>query len=424
MKQYLTRTADLILKNKLRGKGAVLIEGAKWCGKTTTAAQAAKSILYMQDPAEEAQNLEMASIMPSRLLEGAVPRLIDEWQTAPKIWDAVRFEVDKRDEFGQFILTGSAVPQNLEDISHTGTGRISRMLMRPMSLFESLESSGEVSLKDLFEGTDIKGENPINDIVRIAFLICRGGWPKSIGQEDDVALMQAGDYYDAIVYQDIHRASGVKRDTDKVKHFMRSFARNVGSQAGMSTFVKDMNSNEAQNISEATIDGYHQDLIKIFVVENSKAWDPNLRSRTVIRTTDTKYFTDPSIGAAALGLGPMDLVNDLETMGLFFENLCVRDLRIYADALGGQVYHYRDKSGLECDAVIHLRNGKYGLAEIKLGGEKLINDGAKNLKKFDDIIDTKRMNAPAFKMIMTGTGKYAYRREDGIYIVPITCLKP
>lgn len=423
MKKYKKRIADLVLAGKLRAKGAVLVEGAKWCGKTTTAEQIAKSVLYMQDPASERQNLELAEINPSRLLNGETPRLIDEWQMAPKLWDAIRFEVDQRDEFGQFILTGSAVPGGLSEISHTGTGRISRMMMRPMSLYESLDSNGEVSIADLFAGKKGIGGECAIDIQKLAFLICRGGWPKSLDQEEDVALMQARDYYDAVVNQDIARASGISRDTEKVKRLMRSYARNIGSQAKKTTIMQDMSANEAFDISAKSVEEYIADLRKIFVIENSIAWKPNLRSKTVIRTADTKYFTDPSIGTSALGLGPEDLINDLNTMGLFFENMCVRDLRIYADALDGSVYHYRDKSGLECDAVLHLRNGSYGLIEIKLGGDRLIKEGIETLNDLAEKIDTDRMKAPSFKMVLTGTGKYAYQQKDGVFIVPIGCLK-
>lgn len=423
MKKYKKRIADRILNRKLRAKGAVLVEGAKWCGKTTTAEQIAGSVLYMQDPASEKQNLEMAEINPGRLLKGTAPRLIDEWQMAPKLWDAVRFEVDQRDEFGQFILTGSSVPGDLSEISHTGTGRISRMLMRPMSLYESLDSSGDVSLSDLFSGkNDVDGENHI-DLNKLAFCICRGGWPKALDQEEKISLVQARDYFDAVVNQDISRASGIMRDTEKVKRFMRSFARNIGGQTKTTTIMQDMKANESTNISDVTVDEYMSDFRKIFVIEDSKAWNPNLRSKTVIRTTDTRYFTDPSIGAAALGLGPQDLINDLETMGLFFENMCIRDLRVYANSLDGDVYHYRDKNGLECDAVLHLRNGSYGLIEVKLGGDKLINEGVKTLNALAGNIDTDKMQAPSFKMVLVGTGKYAYRQKDGIVIVPIGCLK-
>lgn len=421
--KYRKRIADITLKKKLQSKGAVLIEGAKWCGKTTTATQVAKSILYMQDPARKNQYLEMAEIAPQRLLQGAVPRLIDEWQLAPKLWDSIRFEVDKRDKFGQFILTGSAVPPQTSEISHSGIGRITKMLMRPMSLFESGDSTGEVSLTDLFSGNeDIIGTSDI-DIDKLAFLICRGGWPKSIACNKEVSLQQAIDYYEAIVDSDISKVDNIERNKERTKRILRSYARSIASQAKISSISKDISTNEAASLSDVTITSYLNALKKIFVLEDSPAWNPNLRSKTAIRTSDTRYFTDPSVATAALEIGPQDLVNDLNTMGLLFENMCIRDLRIYAEALDGNIYHYRDKSGLECDAVIHLRNGTYGLIEIKLGGDRLISEGVATLNKLSSNIDTSKMKSPAFKMVLIGVGEMAYKRSDGIYIVPLSCLK-
>ena len=421
MKKYKIRIADKILQKKLDAKGAVLIEGAKWCGKTTTASQIAKSILSMQNPEEKEQNIRLAEISPSRLLNGKTPRLIDEWQLAPKLWDAVRFEVDKRDEFNQFILTGSAVPADLKEITHTGTGRISRMLMRPMSLFESQESNGNVSLSELFSGkTNIDGENTI-DIDELAFLICRGGWPKAIDLKQNIALSQAIDYYDAVVNSDISRVDNIERNPERAKRLLRAYARSIGTQTKLTSLSDDVN--EDNNLgTNPTIYNYINALQKIFVIEDSHAWNPNLRSKTAIRTTDTRYFTDPSIAAAALGLGPNDLIDDIKTMGFFFENLCIRDLRVYADSLDGTIYHYRDKNGLECDAVIHLRNGAYGLIEIKLGGNKAIEEGKYTLNKLAENIDYNLMKKPSFKMVITGTGKYAYKDGD-TFIVPIGCLK-
>ena len=421
MKKYKKRIADKILQKKLNAKGAVLIEGAKWCGKTTTASQIAKSILSMQNPEEKEQNIRLAELSPSRLLHGKTPRLIDEWQLAPKLWDAVRFEVDKRDEFNQFILTGSAVPADLKEITHTGTGRISRMLMRPMSLFESQESNGSVSLAELFSSkTNIDGENTI-DIDELAFLICRGGWPKAIGLKQYIGLSQAIDYYDAVVNSDISRVDNIERNSEKAKRLLRAYARSIGTQTKLTSLSDDVN--EDNNLgTNPTIYNYINALQKIFVIEDSHAWNPNLRSKAAIRTTDTRYFTDPSIAAAALGLGPNDLIDDIKTMGFFFENLCIRDLRVYADSLDGTIYHYRDKNGLECDAVIHLRNGAYGLIEIKLGGDKAIEEGKYTLNKLAENIDYNLMKKPSFKMVITGTGKYAYKDGD-TFIVPIGCLK-
>ena len=423
MREYKPRIADIILQRKLAGKGAVLIEGPKWCGKTTTAEKVAQSTLYMADPENEKQNLMLADINPKLLLQGDAPRLIDEWQVAPKLWDAVRYEVDHRDEEGQFILTGSAVPPNNEEIKHTGTGRFSWLLMRPMSLFESGEADGSVSLTDLFSGKqDIMGINHL-DIHRLAFLVCRGGWPRASFLKDEIALDQAYDYYDAIVHADISRVDGVKRDAERVKRLMRSYARNQGAQISNEALKADMEQNDVSSLDANTVMSYINALKKIFVIEEMPAWNPNLRSKTSIRSADTRYFIDPSIAVAALGVGPNDLLEDLNTFGLLFETMCVRDLRVFADALHGCVYHYRDKTGLECDAVIHLRNGAYGLIEIKLGGDAAIEHGAETLKKLRDKIDTDKMKAPAFLMVLTGTSQYAFQRKDGVYVVPIGCLR-
>ena len=423
MDNYRERIADHILARKLEGKGAVLIEGPKWCGKTTTAEQVAASILYMDDPEKKEQNIAMSELNPKRLLKGAAPRLIDEWQIAPKLWDAIRFEVDHRQELGQFVLTGSAVPPDTKEITHSGTGRFTWLTMRPMSIFESGDSSGEVSLKALFDQPDeIDGESNL-DIERLAFLVCRGGWPQAIEMRDEIALDQAIDYYDAVVKSDINRADGVQKNPERVKRLMRSYARNQGSQVPNTVIVQDIVANDETKMDEETVASYLNALRKIFVVEDMPAWNPNLRSKTAIRSSDTRYYVDPSIAAAALGIGPQDLINDLKTFGFLFETLCVRDLRVFADALNGEVYHYRDKDGLECDAVVHLRNGTYGLVEIKLGGEKLIAEGSANLKALSEKIDTDKMKKPAFLMVLTGTGDYAYRRPDGVYVVPIGCLR-
>ncbi len=423
MKSYKKRIADDILKRKLEGKGAVLIEGPKWCGKTTTAEQIAGSILYMDDPQRKDQNIKMSEINPKRLLTGDTPRLIDEWQLAPKLWDTVRFEVDHRGEMGQFILTGSAVPVDTREITHSGTGRFTWLTMRPMSLFESGESSGDVSLKELFDGfSDIDGASDI-DLDRLAFLTCRGGWPQAIDMRDEIALDQAIDYYDAVVQSDINRADNVQKSPERVKRLMRSYARNQGSQVPQTVLAQDIAVNDDKPLSEETIASYLNALRKIFVIEDMPAWNPNLRSKTAIRSADTRYYIDPSIATAALGIGQNDLINDLKTFGFLFETLCVRDLRVYADSLGGEVYHYRDKDGQECDAVIHLRNGKYGLIEIKLGGDTLIEEGANSLKAMLSKIDTDKMNPPSFLMVLTGTGDYAYRRKDGVLVVPIGCLR-
>ena len=422
MKEYRKRIADDILSRKLEGKGAVLIEGPKWCGKTTTAEQIAASILYMDDPEKKEQNISMSELNPKRLLKGETPRLIDEWQLAPKLWDAIRFEVDHRRELGQFLLTGSAVPVDTKEITHSGTGRFTWLTMRPMSLYESGDSTGDVSLKDLFEKNTVDGESDMT-IDRLAFLACRGGWPQAIDMRDDIALDQARDYYDAVIRSDINRADNIQKNAEKVRRLMRSYARNQGSQVPNTVLARDVSANDEESMSQETVATYLNALRKIFVVEDMPAWNPNLRSKTAIRSSDTRYYVDPSIAAAALGIGPNDLINDLNTFGFIFETLCIRDLRVFADALDGQVYHYRDKDGQECDAVIHLRNGQYGLIEIKPGGDKLIEEGAQSLKKMESKIDTDKMKAPSFLMVLTGVGGYAYRRKDGVCVVPIGCLR-
>ena len=426
---YLPRIADKLLEEKLETKGAVLIRGPKWCGKTTTAEQKARSVIYLNDNASLQQNITLAKIDPGMLLNGATPKLIDEWQEIPELWDAVRFEVDKRKDVGQFILTGSAIPVSKsirEKIHHTGTGRFSFLDMYPMSLYESGESSGDVSLKDLFTSPEvIRGYNKLN-LQDIAYLVCRGGWPFSINPNlsSKASLRQAYDYIDLVIEEDISRVDGVERNPSLARLIMRSYARHQGGQTPVTKIKNDVSSNAHSSLSEETVAKYINALRQIFVVKDLEAWNPNLRSKTSIRSTPTRYFIDPSLSVAALRIGPEDLLNQVIDFGFFFETLCIRDLRIYADALDGDVYHYRDSNGLECDAVIHLRNGKFGLVEIKLGGDKLIEEGVESLKKLNKILDTTKMGSPSFKMILTAVGQYAYRREDGIYVVPIGCLKP
>lgn len=427
MKGYKHRVIDALLAKKLQAKGAVLVEGPKWCGKTTSAEEIAKSkvLLARTDVKEQFKNL--LEIDTDAALSGKAPMLIDEWQTVPKLWDAVRYTIDCRREMGQFILTGSAVPDKDAEAEreHSGTGRFAWVTMRPMTLFESGESNGRVSLAELFTAPEKILEKNELGLSDIAFLICRGGWPMAVGLPEELALEQAFDYYDAVTKEDITKVDGVKRASERVQRLMRAYARHQGTQASIATLREDLKTNDAATLGDDTIISYLEALRKIFVVEDMPAWNPNLRSKTAIRTADTRYFVDPSIATAALGLGPADLVNDLNTMGFFFEAMCVRDLRVFSEALNGKVYHYRDKSGLECDAVVHLRNGQYGLIEIKLGGQSLVNEGAVTLNALAAQIDTSRMKAPAFKMVLTATGEYAYRRpEDGVYVVPIGCLKP
>jgi predicted AAA+ superfamily ATPase len=419
---YKKRIADGLLQRKLAGKGAVLIEGAKWCGKTTTAEQIAQSVKYMTETGMVEQNVELARLNPKLILKGDIPRLIDEWQVAPQLWDSIRFESD-HGPLGQFVLTGSSVPADMSHVIHSGTGRIGWLKMRPMSLWESQESTGEVSLAELFNApAQIGGINEM-DIEKIAFLTCRGGWPLAVDMEPEIALDQAFDYVESVEKRDIQKVDGVDRDPVRVHRLLRSLARNQGSQASFGTIKADLMANEADTLSEDTIASYCKALKQIFVVEDSEAWNPNLRSKSAIRTSDTRYFTDPSIATAALGVGPNDLINDLNTFGLLFETMAVRDLRVYAEALNGRVYHFRDRNGLECDAVVHLRDGRYGLVEVKLGGDKLIKEGVDALNLLTEKIDPEKMKMPSFKMILIGVGTYAYRREDGIYVVPIGCLK-
>lgn len=437
MNGYKNRVADRLLAEKLEAFGAVLIEGPKYCGKTTLATQQARSILSMADTDTLGQNLALARTNISRLLAGETPRLIDEWQIAPQFWDAVRNEVDKRNEDGQFMLTGSAVPPkpkkeesgNIieeENIHHTGTGRISRLRLRTMSLWESEDSTGDVSLEELFINPDtVDGVSDI-DLDRLAYLTCRGGWPKAVLKKSEkAALAQAFDYYDSVVSNDIKRVDDIDRDEELTKRIMRSYARNQGTQATVGTILADIKSNGDERMSDSTVYSYIKALKEIFVIEDSIAWNPNLRSKTAIRTSDTRYFIDPSIATAALGMGPKDLINDMETFGFIFETLAIRDLRVYADALDGKIYHYRDKNNLECDAVIHLRNGSYGLVEVKIGGTEPIREGAESLKTLSSKIDSTRMKTPSFMMVLTGIGNFAYKRpEDGVLVVPIGCLKP
>lgn len=421
---YKPRIADATLQRKLEGKGAVLIEGPKWCGKTTTAKQQAASILDLSDSKVLTQSQDMISIDPEQLLKGDNPRLIDEWQTVPQLWDSIRCEVDKRNEFGQFILTGSSVPPEQDQIHHTGTGRITRMQMRPMSLWESQESTGQVSLKDLFEGKKTDVIECSTTLTDVAYWICRGGWPQATLLKGEVALDHAIDYFNSVVDRDIQRVDNVRRSPARARMIMRSYARNQGHQTPYSTICADILNNDSQSITDETVADYVEALRKLFVVEDMHSWNPNLRSKTAIRQSDNRYFVDPSIAAAALGVGPGDLMNDLKAMGMFFESLAVRDLRVYAETLRGEVLHYRDSNGLECDTVIHLPNGEYGLIEIKLGGKEKIEEGAENLKDLANLIDPDRMKTPSFKMVLTAVSPYAYQREDGIFVVPIACLKP
>lgn len=419
--KYLKRIADRVLQERLAASGAVLIEGPKWCGKTRTALENSKSHLFMQDPDKAVSYLKAADTKPSLLLKGDTPRLLDEWQTAPVLWDAVRFMVDQRGKPGQFILTGSAVPKD-NVVQHTGTGRISRLMMRPMSLYESMESNGSVSLKALFDGeTEIDNFSTLT-IEQIALAIVRGGWPASIGESEKIALRHAIDYVEAVINADVSRVDGIEKNPVRVRALLRSLSRNISILATIRTIHDDIAMGDADgSISEKTISQYLGALDRIFVTENLPAWNPALRSKTAIRTSPKRQFVDPSIAAAVMRLTPSRLLDDFNYFGFLFESLCDRDLRIYAEAIDGQIFHYRDGSGLEADAVIALNDGRWAAVEVKLGSKE-IEDAAVHLLELKDKVNTEKMREPSFLMILTGT-EIAYRRDDGVYVVPLGCLK-
>ena len=417
---YFPRISDALLVNKLRHSGAVLITGPKWCGKTSTALVASKSVVYMQDPDKGPSYMMAADTKPSLLLDGSVPHLIDEWQMAPVLWDAVRFAVDQRQQFGQFILTGSAVPTDGATM-HTGTGRIARLPMRTMSLFESGESNGSVSLRDLFDGTKC----PVMEasqltVEQIAFAICRGGWPASVSMKGRDALELSRDYVDAIIHQDVSRVDGVERNPKRVQLLLRSLARNVSTMATNVTLLKDMEGDE-KSMSAPTLDAYLNALRRIFVVEDQPAWSPSMRSKTALRTASKRHFTDPSIATAIMRATPQSLLEDFNTFGLLFESMCTRDMRIYSQANDGEVYHFRDKNGLEADMIIALNDGRWAAVEVKLGN-KQIEDAASHLQELARKVNDEKMGKPSFLMVLTG-GEYAYQRKDGVLVVPIGCLK-
>ena len=426
---YRKRVVDVLLAEKLSYMGAVLVQGPKWCGKTTTSRQAVRSEVSLEDSVKGKSNRILAQTRPDKLLEGAIPRLIDEWQEGPLLWDAVRSAVDHGGR-GMFVLTGSAVPPEVDDDDgnrvprHTGTGRIARLTMRPMSLWESGESTGEVSMERLFAGEDVTGAKSDLELEDVCELMCRGGWPGALGLSGKVARGPAREYYAAIVESDISRVDKTLRDPGRVDRLMRSLARLQGTQSSAAVICADMKANDSDTLTEDTVYSYLKALRRIFVTEDMRAWCPNLRCKTPLRTTDTRYYTDPSIAAAAMGFGPGDLMNDLPTFGLFFETLAIRDLRTCAEALGGSVLHYLDKSGLECDAIVRLENSSYGLVEIKTGGDALVEKGVKTLDSLSAKLDTTRMPPPSFRMVLVATGDFAYRREDGIIVCPIGCLRP
>ena len=423
MKKYYPRIADTILEKKLRSKGAVLVEGPKWCGKSTTCEQQAKSAVYMQDTETREQNIALAYTSPRTFLNQEPPFLIDEWQEAPILWDAIRYEIDKRDEFGQFILTGSVTPlteQAKKEIKHAGIGRITRMKMNTMSLSESNDSNGTVSLSELFKGMPIAATcgNTLQDY---AFILCRGGWPKAIGLEEDIALEQAKDYYEQLINVDFSKAVNGDYSKIKLERLLKSYARNLSTPASKALLLRDIKTGNDDSFNEKTLDKYLNALNDLFVIKDIEAWNPNIRSKAKIQNSPIRHFCDPSIATASLRIGPKDLINDLKTFGLFFESMCVRDLSVYSERLDGDVFHYRDSNGLEADAVIHLKDGRYGLIEIKLGRSDDIEEAAKHLKKLAGLIDTQYMNPPSFLLVITAKNT-AYKRADGVYVVPLGCL--
>lgn len=417
--EYIPRISDRVLDRKLHTSGAVLITGCKWCGKTMSAEQFAKSVIYMQDPDKSATYLAMADTKPSLLLGGSAPRLIDEWQMAPVLWDAVRHEVDRRRKQGQFILTGSAVPVD-NATAHTGTGRISRMMMRTMSLFESKDSNGAISLNALFDGTQEDGAFSAISVEEMSYLICRGGWPMSLSLPRGYALDVARDYVDAIVEEDISRVDKIERNPQRTMTLLRSLSRNICTMVSNTTVLADFG-DSGTSMSIPTLDSYLNALRRIFVIEDIPAWSPSLRSKTALRTSSKRDFVDPSIAAASLRMSPERLLNDFNTFGFMFESLCVRDMRVYAQANDGDIYHYRDKNELEADIIVALRDGRWAPVEVKLG-EKQIEEAAAHLIKLSEKIDTDKMGKPSFMMVLTA-GEYAYRRKDGVWVVPLGTLR-
>lgn len=414
---YMPRVSDNLLSKLLESSGAVLVEGAKWCGKTQSSLQFAKSAIYMQDPDEGPAFMLLADSKPSLLLEGNTPRLIDEWQMAPVLWDAVRYAVDKRGSVGQFILTGSVTPET--KTMHTGTGRIARMIMRPMSLFESNESNGSVSIKELFDGkVDVAALSTLT-IDKIAIALCRGGWPSAVKMKKNSAQV-AINYVESIINIDISTADGVERSREKVRLLLQSLARNISTMATDRTIMDDIGANNS-SITDKTLNSYLNVLQKLYVVEDVKAWQPSLRSKTAIRTASKRQFVDPSIASAVLRVDSEGLLKDFETFGLLFESLCTRDLRVYAQASDGDIFHYRDKTELESDLIIKLHDGRWAAVEVKLGNS-YVDEAAKNLIKLKEKIDESKMRKPSFLMVITG-GQAAYKRDDGVLVIPIGCLK-
>lgn len=398
--------------------GCVVLEGPKWCGKSTTGERFSKTVIKLQDPITFRQYVGLAATSRKHLLMGIKPLMFDEWQKIPDLWDFIRMDIDESSGVGQYILTGSAKP--LEDKArHSGTGRIAKVTMRPMSLWESRDSTGEVSLSDVFDGNDkVFGKSKLS-LDDLAFVTCRGGWPESVVRPAQ-ALTLAQNYFQSLTTEDIVNVDGIKRNPDRARAILRAYARHISTYATNSTLLSDIAANDS-TIDKTTLSSYLEAFAKLFVIENIKAWSPALRSKSIIRSADKRQFVDPSLATLALDSNPNDLVSDLNTFGFLFESLCLRDLKIYAENLNGNVYHYHDSDGLETDAIIHLSNGKWGAVEIKLGGN-LIDKACANLLKLKRKINAERMNEPSFLMVISGVPG-AYKRPDGVLVVPIGCLK-
>lgn len=417
--KYLPRIVDKEIDELMEIMGAVLIEGCKWCGKSTTGLYHAKSVIEFQNPDRKQEYDNIRNTKPSLFLNGEKPRMFDEWQMYPVVWDSVRTDVDHTGLKGQYILTGSAKPSE-EETMHTGTGRISRVLMRPMSLFESKESTGEVSFSDILAGKDISGVSKLS-LEDIASIIVRGGWPASISIKSDAKYRIAKEYVKSLIHEEVRSVDGVERNTEKMQNVLRSLARNISTQVSNSTIEADIKKTSDDDISRPTLTDYLNTLEKLFVIEDVNATNLNLRSKYALRTKPKKYFVDPSIATAILDLKPMDLINDLNTFGFMFESLCIRDLKIYTESLGGDVTFYRDERGFEVDAILRMPSGKWGAIEIKLGAG-YIDEAANNLLKFKEHVDIKKCGEPSFLLVLTGTN-YSYKRDDGVYVVSIGTLK-
>lgn len=427
MKKYLPRIADDLMTEKLSYIGAVIVEGPKWCGKTTMCEQHAQSVVYLSEPDRLPEYLRLAGTKISELLKGARPRLFDEWQEIPELWDAIRFDVDHHEGEGHFILTGSAVvqPSSRNRIRHSGTGRFSRLKMRPMTLWESKESSGTVSIESLMRGESVEvTSSHALGLDGMAEIICRGGWPAAILKSGRAALNISRDYFGGVVESDMSKADGVVRDPSRVRRLLRSYARLQGTQSSIAAIRKDIFANDVMSLDEDTIYSYLKALEQIFVIEDVQAWTPSLRAKDAVRSSDTRYFIDPSIATSALGIGPGELMKDLRTFGFLFETLCMRDLRTYMESFRGSVSHYRDKTGLECDAVLTGENGAYAVVEIKLGGDRLIDEGAESLNRFLRLVNSRHAKPPVFRMVLTAVGEFAYTREDGVVVCPLSALRP